>query len=287
LSESSSRQSSEVNDGGHDIDARVSACAGLERNGHRPSEYRERRIGIGRTPFTHLWEQRIGDGVPRVLPDNQSDIIVSSDGLAWITGPATGADLPELEAGTSLKGLRIDTAWLRSIVGAHAGELTDRRIALDAFLPRSTTHRLVDALRAGTFDGELAAVLWPEAAPDNRVTYAVAALTSRRAPDVGVLADRMGLSPRHLRRLVEHDTGLTPKLISQVARLRHAIGDATTDAHADIAQIAASTGYSDQAHLSREARRFTGLTPAALFQSASNPTAVDHDRRRPTPQPRR
>lgn len=275
MSDSSSRQSSEVNDGSHGIDARIAAPAGLERNGHRPSEYRERRIGTGRTPFTHLWEQRIGDGTLRVLPDNQSDIIVSSGGLAWITGPATGADIPELEPGTRLKGLRIETAWLRSIVGVHAGELTDRRISLDDLLPRSAARRLVDALRADRFNAELAAALWPEAAPDNRVTYAVAALTSRRAPAVGVLADDMGLSARHLRRLVEGDTGLTPKTISQVARLRHAIEDATTDVRADIAQIAASTGYSDQAHLSREARRFTGLSPTALFRSASTPTVAE------------
>ncbi|SNR91979.1 transcriptional regulator, AraC family [Streptosporangium subroseum] len=220
-------------------------------------------------PITHLREQRVGTEVTRVLPDNQSDIIVSSHGQAWIIGPATGADLPMPEAGTTLKGLRIDTAWLSTIVGVHAAELTDRRIPLDDLFPAPTAHRLVDALWAEQFDREPAELLWPEATADNRVTYTVAALTSRLAPTVGELSDIMGLSPRHPRRLVEQHTGLTPKTIQQVARLHHAIRGATTDDRAGIAQIAASTGYSDQAHLGRDVRRFSGLTPAALFEHAS------------------
>ncbi|WP_100343813.1 AraC family transcriptional regulator [Compostimonas suwonensis] len=207
---------------------------------------------------------RIGDEASRILPDNQSDLIVSSTGRAWLVGPATGVEVTELTPGTTLRGVRIGTAWLRPIVGVEATELTDRHLAFDELFSARLARRLADALWAGRFDDELARLLWPRAEADGRVAYAVRALASSGAPAVGVLAESIGVSARHLRRLVERETGLPPKLIHQVARLRRTIDHAASGTHVDIAQLAVAAGYSDQAHFAREARRFSGLTPTAL-----------------------
>lgn len=265
----------DVDGGGHGRHAMTSGSGSLEQKGHSPGAYREDRLGTGRAPFTHLWERWVGSETARVLPDNQSDIIVASHGRAWLVGPATTADLPVLPEGTRLKGLRINTAWLSSIVGLHAAELTNREVALDDLFSASAVHRLIDALWGDRIDRELLGSLWPDVAVDARVDYAVAALTSKIAPPVTELADRMDLSPRHLRRLVERDTGLTPKIIHQVARLHHAIHDAAATSRAGLAQIAASNGYSDQAHLARDARQFSGLTPTALFERTSTPASAE------------
>jgi AraC-like DNA-binding protein len=38
-----------------------------------------------------------------------------------------------------------------------------------------------------------------------------------------------------------------------------------------LADLAASSGYADQAHLARECRRLAGLTPTELFKTAARP----------------
>lgn len=250
--------------GDHDHHAMADAPAGLEENGLCATMHVERRIGHDHlTPFTHRWEHRAGAQAVRILPDNQSDFIVDSHGHAWLVGPATGVDMPRLTHGTVLRGLRIDTAWLRHIAGVDAKLLTDQEVALDALFPAGVSRLLADSLWERRFTRELAESLWPDAAVDARVVGAVAALTARDGPTVSGLAVKMGVSERHLRRMVERDTGLSPKTIQRVARVRRAIADAA--AHTGgLADVAAAHGYSDQAHFAREVRHFSGVTLGTL-----------------------
>jgi len=66
-----------------------------------------------------------------------------------------------------------------------------------------------------------------------------------------------------LLRRFDATVGYGPKVLDRVLSLRRfmaAAGD-------DLAQAAFDAGYADQAHLSRECSRLTGLTPAALVRS--------------------
>ncbi len=87
---------------------------------------------------------------------------------------------------------------------------------------------------------------------------------------VAVLADRVGLSVRHLTTLFRREVGRTPKTIAMLMRFEHATARIADAAHAgdrrsrvDLAAIAADTGYCDQAHLTREFVRFAGVPPRA------------------------
>jgi AraC-like DNA-binding protein len=42
----------------------------------------------------------------------------------------------------------------------------------------------------------------------------------------------------------------------------------------DLANLAAAAGYADQAHLNREARRLTGLTPKTILAQLSESGSV-------------
>jgi AraC-like DNA-binding protein len=46
------------------------------------------------------------------------------------------------------------------------------------------------------------------------------------------------------------------------------------DGGAALAAAGAGAGYADQAHLTREVRRFTGLTPAQLLSQRRAPAAL-------------
>ncbi|CAN5657105.1 hypothetical protein BH11ACT8_BH11ACT8_31520 [soil metagenome] len=56
--------------------------------------------------------------------------------------------------------------------------------------------------------------------------------------------------------------GYGPAHLGRVLRLGRAL--ALADAGSSWAAVAATTGFTDQAHLSRDVRSLTGLTPTAL-----------------------
>lgn len=75
------------------------------------------------------------------------------------------------------------------------------------------------------------------------------------------LARDVALSPRRLRTLMVQEIGLSPKQLCRHFRfdgvVRHLAAGRT-----HLAEVAASTGYADQAHLSREFRDMVGCTPS-------------------------
>jgi transcriptional regulator GlxA family with amidase domain len=97
---------------------------------------------------------------------------------------------------------------------------------------------------------------------------------------VGAVASRVGLSERQLERLFDERVGIGPKMFARVVRLERAL--AMIDRReGSWAQIAVQCGYSDQAHLTREFRALTGLTPAALAR-ARGVSEIDNPRREPS-----
>ncbi|MEZ0364618.1 helix-turn-helix domain-containing protein [Mycobacterium sp. pUA109] len=87
-----------------------------------------------------------------------------------------------------------------------------------------------------------------------------------RAP-VGALAERVGVSARHLTTLFRCEVGRGPKTVAMLMRFEYAaarIADAVRRQRpVDLAGIAAEAGYADQAHLTREFVRFAGVPPRA------------------------
>ncbi|MGD2070428.1 MAG: helix-turn-helix transcriptional regulator [Gemmatimonadota bacterium] len=82
----------------------------------------------------------------------------------------------------------------------------------------------------------------------------------RRAPAVARVADRLGVSRRHLERRFRGDVGLSPAQLRRVGRLRRAAGliAGSTDT---LGQVAVRAGYHDQAHMGRDFRELAGVTP--------------------------
>lgn len=81
---------------------------------------------------------------------------------------------------------------------------------------------------------------------------------------VSVMADRVGVSERHLTTLFRREVGRSPKTVAMLMRFQHAtaaISDSLRRGRVDLAAVAADTGYYDQAHLSREFVRFAGVPP--------------------------
>lgn len=84
------------------------------------------------------------------------------------------------------------------------------------------------------------------------------------------VATRLGITPRQLQRRFRAATGLTPKEYASIRRGRAALKRIALphpgSAPAGLSQLAAASGYADQAHLTREMGRLTTFSPAVLAE---------------------
>jgi AraC-like DNA-binding protein len=83
---------------------------------------------------------------------------------------------------------------------------------------------------------------------------------------VDELADALGISERQLRRRFHQAVGYGPKTLDRILRFRRLVSQAraVTDGEVDLARLAADLGYADQAHMTRDSVRLTGMPPARL-----------------------
>ena len=92
--------------------------------------------------------------------------------------------------------------------------------------------------------------------------------THGRIP-VGALADRVGISARHLTTLFRREVGRSPKTVAMLMRFQHAttrIAESVRRGRVDLASVSIDSGYFDPAHLSQEFVRFAGVPPRRLLR---------------------
>ncbi|HEY3468674.1 MAG TPA: helix-turn-helix domain-containing protein, partial [Amycolatopsis sp.] len=90
--------------------------------------------------------------------------------------------------------------------------------------------------------------------------------------------DPFAISERRLRRRFVQAVGYGPATYLRVTRFQRAV--ALAPHSPGLAALAAAAGYADQAHLSRDCRALTGLTPRAYFARPSTVDSTEGDRLR-------
>jgi AraC-like DNA-binding protein len=149
-------------------------------------------------------------------------------------------------------------------------------------LDRRTTMALESAIAlAPSIDTKLKVFAsWLEARVTARRQQSWPALRAARAalhlmqePGAAIddLAREAAVSRRQLERHFAHWFGTSPRHLAQVARLQQVSRCAQQGA--TLADIAAHTGFADQAHMTRVVRQLTGLTPRRFVQSHASPLA--------------
>src|SRR5262249_37036135 len=83
-------------------------------------------------------------------------------------------------------------------------------------------------------------------------------------PRVAELAARLGVSDRHLRRLVIDETGISPRQFARIQRFHALLPSADAASSPVWAALAFRHGYADQPHLIREVQDLAGVTPVRL-----------------------
>jgi AraC-like DNA-binding protein len=245
-------------------------------------------VGVVRT----VWIQRAGEAayVQRHLPTGGVEIHFPIGGHPQLVGPLTGPQIEVIPAHTTIVGARFHPGAAPPLP-AVLDDLVDQRVGL-AELWGSALDRLVEAM-AGVMRAERALMLLQAhllrefrqvVRVDPLVSEAVKALLPWRPVNIDALAGHLALSASQLRRRCLHAVGLSPKVLQRTLRfqgllaLAQARAAATGRRGADgTAGLAIDAGYADQAHLSRECLRLTGLTPRQLLGGSIDRCACGHD----------
>ncbi|MEJ3654746.1 helix-turn-helix transcriptional regulator [Actinomycetes bacterium KLBMP 9759] len=176
-------------------------------------------------------------------------------------------------------GVQVDLTPLGvyALLGRPMHELADSTPHLDelevpvlAGLPERLAHDAGWPQRFARVDATLLALLDAgHTRPDPEVSWAWQRLV-RSHGRVGIqhLADGTGWSRRHLLNRFRTQVGLGPKASARVVRFQHAaellvptLSSGPTGPWGSLADVAATCGYADHAHLVREFRALAGCTP--------------------------
>ncbi len=173
--------------------------------------------------------------------------------------------------------LALTCSGARALLGVPAGALGGAIERLDDVasglrdLPERVGECADPATAADVVVDRLGRVLAAAGDPDAAspaVRRATASLGAGRS--VGDVARELGCSRRRLHALVRAETGLSPTSLRRVARLDRARGLLVRAARARgrvrLADVAASAGYADQAHLTREFVELAGCTPSVWLR---------------------
>ncbi|MGW0648574.1 helix-turn-helix domain-containing protein [Streptomyces umbrinus] len=216
------------------------------------------------------------------VPDTATKVVVRVDENGHrdtlVVGPRTRATYHTSKRLASCVQVRLGPGTARPLLGVAAVELVGRVVRLGD-LPGASARQLADELRwleGEDAVGRLMEVLPGRLAGDDDgagrarrevLRAAVEALSTDagRVPSpVRELARRLAVSERQLRNLFAEGVGVSPKHFARIGRVRHVLARGR-GGEVGWAELAASTGYYDQSHMTADFRTLMGVPPRSFF----------------------
>jgi AraC-like DNA-binding protein len=211
----------------------------------------------------------INFGAPFTLRDDRSEAIHRSFAAGVYDGPVIVGSRGNAHC------LQVNFSPLGALrfFGVAQSEIARRTLPLDDLLGPGANaligelHDAADwAQRFALLDQFIARRFDRAREPHDMVRQVWHGLThSKGAASITDLAEGAGVSRRHLAKLFRAEIGATPKTMARILRFEHARHMATTVPRLGWADIAYEAGYADQAHLVREFRDLSGLSPTDLL----------------------
>lgn len=170
-------------------------------------------------------------------------------------------------------------AFIRTDVGAWRGRVEPVDAALGpaatALLPRLLAED-ADAARASIVEDFLQQRLPAPDANYERVLSIVAGMIGDPGlTTVEAVTDRFGIAERTLQRLFRRYVGVGPKWMLRRYRLHDAVTLIDAGQYADLASLAASLGWYDQGHFTREFTAQVGVPPKIYAAGGRTPQTKD------------
>ncbi|MFC3456457.1 DUF6597 domain-containing transcriptional factor [Amycolatopsis speibonae] len=208
-----------------------------------------------------LWEDT-GQAPKRIVPDGCVDL-VDCGGEVFVAGPDTTAWTWETPPGARVRGVRFAPGGAGGVLGLGADELRDQRVPLGDLWGREGELLTERVLRGAASLADVVAER-RTGRPDGEISELIARLDGG-VPRVAAALERFTTGERQLRRRFTLAVGYGPATYLRVTRFQRAIRLAGTAP--DLASLAFSAGYADQAHLSRDCREFAGVQAREFFRA--------------------
>lgn len=213
-----------------------------------------------------------GDPIEQVPQDGRGEACRRPDLLC---GPHTGPVVNRPLGETHVLGIVARPGACEAVFGAKAWAVRGRIVDL------RDHWRGVELVRAGAaespgkasaaIDAALAALATTvnaDATPRfDRIDRVVAALEGDPMRSVASIAAEVDVTHAHLDHEFRHLVGMTPVALRRLLRLRAVLGSIDVFDEISWAEVAAEYGWADQAHLSRDFRRHTGVTPTGYVRA--------------------
>jgi AraC-like DNA-binding protein len=205
----------------------------------------------------------------------------------WTHGVVHGPQYSYFVSGPKPRGAVAGVSFHPGAAGALLGvpitELTDLHVSIDALWGtrgRSIHQRLVDAYEPKDvfkiIEQELMSRLKRPLLIHPAIAHAlVDPVQGWGFTRISTVQRQTGYSLKHFIALFREAVGLTPKHYYSVQRFAGVVHALAGDHRANLAELAASLGYSDQSHLAREFREFAGVTPTQ-YQPRAPDSGLHH-----------
>jgi AraC-like DNA-binding protein len=244
------------------------------------SEYREFLAPLPLSDyFLCFWTQTIsgvtGEYTQQVLPDGCVDIVFINQDPPVAVGPWTNPFAVSFSAGTRILGARLHPGRAPGLLGLPAMELLNQSAPLRALCgvvrdDRFERVREAEGAQQAAALGEALLADRKQFTPyDPAVAHGIRWLARNPQGKVEQLSQVLGISPRHLQRRFSAAVGYGPKTLHSVIRFQRLLRIANQH-KLSLVDLAASAGYSDQAHMAREVRRFANEPPTTLLRTAES-----------------
>jgi AraC-like DNA-binding protein len=233
-------------------------------------------------PGPHRYDRLLPTGAASLIVNLQEDRIRDYDPQdlqlcesfpgAVVVGTYSQATVIDTDEQRAVLGVNFRPGGAFPFLGIPAGELQNGQASLEV-LWGSRGRRLRELLlEAPTVAGRFAIVEQALRAQITRplarhpaVAFALRGFESVTAPTVGEVTRQTGLSRRRFIEVFRDQVGLAPKVYWRLQRFRHVLQRVHRAPRVGWADLALECGYYDQAHLIRDFRAFSGLSPSAYL----------------------
>jgi AraC-like DNA-binding protein len=93
------------------------------------------------------------------------------------------------------------------------------------------------------------------------IAHAIQSIKHHPEIKLSNLAETLGFTQRHFNRMFKDQTGINPKMLSQLFRFEKAFSLLFKRSDHEMTQLALEIGYYDQAHFIKDFKKFSGMTP--------------------------
>lgn len=246
--------------------------------------YREYEPSLSLQPFLYCYWSYSADlstgilvDINPVIPDGCVDIIfdlnLPTQSQCFVVGPMTR---PMQDSKNNLFGVRFKPGKAASFFHSPLQEMTDQLFTINN-IGKLRADDIADHLANDTcskkrtffMDSIFEKFLSGRPSLERQIQYAINAIEqSNGVINIQEITHMIGWSRQHFTRKFLKNTGLTPKFFSRVVRVNRIIKIHKLNKRChNLADLAQLGGYFDQAHMTNEFKKITGITPQNFLKN--------------------